>query len=169
MQSRSYSPKSCSVPVYCSSPAPSSTLLLALLSGTLLILVFPSPQSCLCPAAQPGLFIFQIYLYCFRITFIIVPSASGKRDGGLPCSCRHQETGEKNTSSSANVFSLLARGASASFNFNQMSNKGGLVENKLSLIYGVSCKQESTSQFLCFLLMFSSCAGQGELPLISLL
>lgn len=54
------------------------------------------------------------------------------------------------------IFSLLASGAGASFNFNQMSNKGELVEKKLSLIYGVSCKQESTSQFpfascLCFL------------------
>lgn len=42
------------------------------------------------------------------------------------------------------MFSLLACGAGASLNFNQMSNKAGLVEKKLSLIYGVSCKQEST-------------------------
>lgn len=42
------------------------------------------------------------------------------------------------------MFSLLACGAGASLNFNQMSNKAGLVENKLSVIYGVSCKQEST-------------------------
>lgn len=60
--------------------------------------------------------------------------------------------GGKNTSSSANVFSLLACGVGASFNFNQMSNREGLVEKKLSLIYGVSCKQESTSQF-----PFASC------------
>lgn len=53
-------------------------------------------------------------------------------------------------------FFLLACGAGASFNFNQMSNKGRLVEKNLSLIYGGSCKQELTSQFpfascLCFL------------------
>lgn len=42
------------------------------------------------------------------------------------------------------MFSLLACGAGASLNFNQMSNKAGLVEKKLSLIYGVFCKQEST-------------------------
>lgn len=42
------------------------------------------------------------------------------------------------------MFSLLACGAGVSLNFNQMSNKAGLVEKKLSLIYGVSCKQEST-------------------------
>lgn len=41
------------------------------------------------------------------------------------------------------MFSLLAFGAGTSLNFNQMSNKVGLVEKKLSLIYGASCKQES--------------------------
>lgn len=78
-----------------------------------------------------ALFILQIYLYCFRITLIIVPSASGKRGGGLQHSCRHWETGEKNTSLSADFF-LLACEASASFNLNQMSQKGKHVEEKVS-------------------------------------
>lgn len=54
------------------------------------------------------------------------------------------------------MFSLLAGGAGASFNVNQMSDTEGVVEKKLSLIYGIYCKQESASWFpfaswLCFL------------------
>lgn len=52
--------------------------------------------------------------------------------------------------------SLLACGFGASFNFNQMSHKGGLVEKKWSLIYGFPCKQELASWFL---LVFSSYSG----------
>lgn len=66
------------------------------------------------------------------------------------------------------MFSLLASGAGASLNFNQMSNKTGLVENKLSVIYGVSCKQESTlSSRSLPAYVFLLCFAQGELPLIS--
>lgn len=62
------------------------------------------------------------------------------------------------------MFSLLALGVGASLNFNQMSNKAGLVEKKLSLIYGVSCKQESTlgSPSLPAYVFLLHCSGRAS-------
>lgn len=138
MQSRWYGPKPC-----WSSPRPSSALCSR---SFLLILIFPAlPSSTAWSIYITDLFIlFQDnFHHCSKCIWKERPACHVAAD------IRKRE---KNTSFSANVFSLLACGAAASFNFNQMPDKGGVVENKWSLICGVSCKQESTSQF-----PFASC------------
>lgn len=147
MQSRWYGPNKCSVCGCWSSPRPSPLCS----RSFLLILVFPTLPS----STAWSIYITDLFIL-FQDNFHHCSKCIWKERPACHVAADIRKQGKKILHSLQMFFSLLACGAGASFNFNQMPDKGGVVENKWSFICGVSCKQESTSQFpfascLCFL------------------